>query len=123
MAEHAATESSKGHANKSTYWLIAVILGIITMLEVAVFYVPLLHSVIVPLLLVLSTAKFVLVAMFFMHLKFDKPILTTVVRGRNHRSDRDHPVDDAVVRRDRIRAPTCSSGQPLDRSRTEQERA
>ena len=81
MAEHAAPESSKGHATKSTYWLIAVILGIITMLEVAVFYVPLLHSVIVPILLVLSTAKFVLVAMFFMHLKFDKPILTTLFAG------------------------------------------
>lgn len=81
MAEHAASDSSKGHASKSTYWLIAVILGIITMLEVAVFYVPLLHSVIVPVLLVLSAAKFILVAMFFMHLKFDRPILTTVFAG------------------------------------------
>ena len=81
MAEHAASESSKGHATKGTYWLIAVILGIITMLEVAVFYVPLLHEVIVPILLVLSTAKFVLVAMFFMHLKFDRPILTTLFAG------------------------------------------
>ena len=61
--------------------MIAVILGILTMLEVAVFYVPLLHSVIVPILLVLSAAKFVLVAMFFMHLKFDKPILTTLFAG------------------------------------------
>ena len=81
MAEHAASDSSKGHASKSTYWLIAVILGILTMLEVAVFYVPLLHSVIAPVLLVLSAAKFVLVAMFFMHLKFDRPILTTVFAG------------------------------------------
>ena len=69
------------HASRKTYWLIALILGIITMLEVAVFYVPLLHSVIVPMLLVLSAAKFALVAMFFMHLKFDKPILTTVFAG------------------------------------------
>ncbi|HET6639024.1 MAG TPA: cytochrome C oxidase subunit IV family protein [Gemmatimonadota bacterium] len=81
MAEHAVSESSKGHASKSTYWLIAVVLGILTMLEVAVFYVPLLHSVIVPFLLVLSAAKFILVAMFFMHLKFDRPILTTVFAG------------------------------------------
>jgi hypothetical protein len=48
---------------------------------VAVFYVPLLHSVIVPMLLVLSSAKFALVDMFFMHQKFDKPILTTVFAG------------------------------------------
>jgi caa(3)-type oxidase subunit IV len=81
MAEHAAQHPPKGHASKGTYWLIALVLGIITMLEVAVFYVPLLHAVIVPVLLVLSAAKFALVAMFFMHLKFDKPILTTLFAG------------------------------------------
>ena len=83
MAQHSSPETAPGqaHASRSTYWLIALILGIITMLEVAVFYVPLLHSVIVPILLVLSTAKFALVAMFFMHLKFDKPILTTLFAG------------------------------------------
>lgn len=83
MAEHKPHESShvEGHASKGTYWLIALVLGILTLLEVAVFYVPLLHAVIVPILLVLSTAKFALVAMFFMHLKFDKPILTTVFAG------------------------------------------
>ena len=83
MAEHptSGTAAGQAHASKSTYWMIALILGIITLLEVAVFYVPLLHSVIVPILLVLSTAKFVLVAMFFMHLKFDRPILTTLFAG------------------------------------------
>lgn len=83
MSDHSTHEAhgAKAHASKTTYWLIALILGILTMLEVAVFYVPLLHSVIVPMLLVLSAAKFVLVAMFFMHLKFDKPILTTVFAG------------------------------------------
>jgi cytochrome c oxidase subunit 4 len=83
MADHPTHEDgeAQGHASRSTYWLIALILGIITMLEVAVFYVPLLHAVIVPILLVLSAAKFALVAMFFMHLKFDKPILTTVFAG------------------------------------------
>lgn len=72
------TKPGQAHASTGTYWLIALILAIITLIEVAVFYVPLLHSVIVPILLVLSVAKFVLVAMFFMHLKFDKPVLTTV---------------------------------------------
>jgi cytochrome c oxidase subunit 4 len=83
MADHPTHEDgeAQAHASRSTYWLIALILGIITMLEVAVFYVPLLHAVIVPILLVLSAAKFALVAMFFMHLKFDKPILTTVFAG------------------------------------------
>jgi cytochrome c oxidase subunit 4 len=83
MAEHPPHEAAHAgaHASKSTYWLIALVLGILTLLEVAVFYVPLLHSVIVPMLLVLSSAKFALVAMFFMHLKFDKPILTTLFAG------------------------------------------
>jgi cytochrome c oxidase subunit 4 len=83
MAEHPPHEAAhaEAHASKSTYWLIALVLGILTLLEVAVFYVPLLHSVIVPMLLVLSSAKFALVAMFFMHLKFDKPVLTTVFAG------------------------------------------
>jgi len=80
MAERTTHETGpdQAHASTGTYWLIALILGIITLIEVAVFYVPLLHAVIVPILLVLSVAKFVLVAMFFMHLKFDKPVLTTV---------------------------------------------
>lgn len=83
MVEHPPHETAHAgaHASKSTYWLIALVLGILTLLEVAVFYVPLLHSVIVPILLVLSSAKFALVAMFFMHLKFDKPILTTLFAG------------------------------------------
>jgi len=74
-------ENGKAHASRGTYWLIALILAILTLLEVAVFYVPLLHAAIVPMLLVLSAAKFALVAMFFMHLKFDKPVLTTVFAG------------------------------------------
>jgi len=83
MAEHSThgTGNAQAHAGRGTYWLIALILGIITVLEVAVFYVPLLHEVIVPILLVLSATKFAMVAMFFMHLKYDKPILTTVFAG------------------------------------------
>lgn len=74
-------ERSEAHASRGTYWLVALILGIITLLEVAVFYVPAIRPVIVPTLLTLSAAKFVLVAMFFMHLKYDRPILTRVFLG------------------------------------------
>lgn len=69
------------HATRSTYWMVALILGIITVLEVAVFYVPAIRGVIVPVLLVLSIAKFALVAMFFMHLKYDSRVLTLVLIG------------------------------------------
>jgi cytochrome c oxidase subunit 4 len=72
---------TQAHASRSTYWMVALVLGIVTLLEVAVFYVPLLHGVIVPILLVLSAFKFTLVAAFFMHLKFDRPILSAVFAG------------------------------------------
>ena len=80
-AEPTQVPQQAAHASKGTYWMIALILGIVTLLEVAVFYVPILHAVIVPVLLVLSTFKFALVAAFFMHLKYDRPVLTMVFAG------------------------------------------
>jgi len=41
-----------------------------------VFYVPAFRAVLVPVLLVLSAAKFTLVVMFYMHLKADSRLLT-----------------------------------------------
>lgn len=80
MAEESTLEGhGDGHASRSTYWIIAVVLGMITLLEVAVFYVPAIRGVIVPVLLALSAVKFALVAMFFMHLKYDSPVLTVVL--------------------------------------------
>lgn len=69
------------HASRGTYWLVALVLAIITLLEVAVFYLPFLAGILAPVLIVLSAAKFTLVVMFFMHLKYDKPILTGVFLG------------------------------------------
>jgi len=51
------------------------------MVEVLVYYQESLHSVIVPILLVLSAVKFSLVAMFFMHLKFDNRLFSTIFTG------------------------------------------
>src|ERR1051325_11532882 len=45
-------------------------------LEVVVFYVPAFHPVLVPVLVVLSAAKFTLVVMFYMHLKADSRVFT-----------------------------------------------
>lgn len=68
------------HANPTWkfYVMIGTILTVITATEVAVFYIPALRGVIVPILLVLSTGKFALVAMFFMHLRYDSPVFTGV---------------------------------------------
>jgi len=66
------------HPGWKTYLLVALVLGVITAGEVAVFYISALRPVLVPTLLVLSTAKFALVVMFYMHLKSDSPIFTGV---------------------------------------------
>src|SRR5690242_20504424 len=68
----------KEHAHPSVdvYLRVAAALVILTVLEVGVFYVPAFHPVLVPVLLVLSAAKFALVVMFYMHLKADSKFFT-----------------------------------------------
>ncbi len=61
----------ESHASVGFYWMIAGILGVITAMEVAIFYIPAIGGALVPTLLLLSIVKFILVVMFFMHLKFD----------------------------------------------------
>ena len=59
------------HASVGFYWMIGGVLAVITAVEVAIFYIPAIGRALVPILLILSAAKFLLVVMFFMHLKFD----------------------------------------------------
>jgi cytochrome c oxidase subunit IV len=61
-----------------TYVVVAVVLTVLTALEVAVFYIPALEVALLPILLTLTTGKFVLVVMFYMHLKMDSRIFTGV---------------------------------------------
>ena len=67
-----------GHASIGFYWMIAGILTVITAVEVAIFYIEALAPVLVPVLLVLSTAKFAMVVMFFMHLKSDSKVFSVL---------------------------------------------
>jgi cytochrome c oxidase subunit 4 len=69
------------HATVATYVKVAIILSVVTALEVGVIYVRALSPIIVPLLLAMSAAKFVLVVLFFMHLRYDSRVLTTVFFG------------------------------------------
>jgi cytochrome c oxidase subunit IV len=56
--------------------MIGVVLTAVTALEVGVIYVRRLAPVVVPLLLAMSAAKFTLVVLFFMHLRYDaRPLL------------------------------------------------
>ena len=66
------------HPSPAFYWIIGGILTVITAVEVAIFYIPALEAVLVPSLLVLSAGKFLLVVMFFMHLKMDHRGLTWI---------------------------------------------
>ena len=59
------------HPTPLTYFKVAMALSIITAVEVGIFYVEALGKGIIPILCVLSVAKFVLVAMFYMHLRYD----------------------------------------------------
>lgn len=69
------------HATVATYVKVAVILAVVTGLEVGVIYVRALAPIIVPLLLAMAIAKFALVALFFMHLRYDARALSTVFFG------------------------------------------
>lgn len=74
----AAHEGGHAHPTAKKYIGIAVLLTIITVIEVAVFYVPTLHPFLPPVLLTLSALKFAIVAMWYMHLKFDPRLYSWV---------------------------------------------
>jgi cytochrome c oxidase subunit 4 len=64
-------EGLHAHPSSQVYVRVAIILAIITLVEVVIWYVPTVRPVLVPALIVLSVAKFLMVVGFFMHLKFD----------------------------------------------------
>jgi cytochrome c oxidase subunit 4 len=66
------------HAGTRTYLVVAAFLVVLTAMEVLVFYVAALAQALVPILVVLAVAKFALVAMFYMHLRFDARLFTHV---------------------------------------------
>jgi cytochrome c oxidase subunit 4 len=66
------------HATPAFYVAVAVILTAITLVEVWLFNVKSLGAVFVPILLILSAVKFIMVVGFFMHLRFDPKGFTYV---------------------------------------------
>jgi cytochrome c oxidase subunit 4 len=68
--------AAQAHPGPATYVKIAVILAVVTIVEVATYYLEAFFgAALIPVLLVLSAAKFVLVVGYYMHLKFDAPLL------------------------------------------------
>lgn len=69
------------HASVATYVKVAILLVIITALEVGVIYIRRLTPILIPLLVVMSAAKFSLVVLFFMHLRYDRRLLSGLFVG------------------------------------------
>lgn len=69
--EQVAMQPQQAAPSVLVYVVVAALLTVLTAMEIGVFYVPALRVVLVPLLIVLSGAKFALVVMFYMHLRYD----------------------------------------------------
>jgi cytochrome c oxidase subunit IV len=81
--DHASMGIEKEHPTWSTYWKVAVILTLITALEVWIYYIPafVASRFFVPVLLVLSAIKFVTVVLFYMHLRYDHRLFKVLFTG------------------------------------------
>src|SRR5688572_5893276 len=82
-ADHAAMGEVHEHPTWSTYWKVAVILTLITVIEVWVYYIPafVASRLFVPSLLTMSAVKFAIVVMFYMHLKYDHKLFRALFTG------------------------------------------
>jgi len=69
------------HASVATYIKVALVLTALTGIEVGAIYIRALTPILIPTLLVLSLAKFSLVLLFFMHLRYDTRTLSVVFVG------------------------------------------
>ena len=80
--DHAHGEETH-HPGWSIYWKVALILTIITVMEVWGYYVPsfVASRAFVPLLLVMSAVKFAIVVSFYMHLKYDHKLFRALFTG------------------------------------------
>ena len=66
------------HPTPAQYWKIAVVLAVLTAIEVAIYYIHRdfdLGNLNTPLLIILAALKFVIVVGWYMHLRFEKPTL------------------------------------------------
>src|SRR3712207_4983100 len=82
-AEAHAMGAAHEHPTFSTYWKVALILTVITVVEVWVYYIPafVASRLFVPSLLIMSAAKFAIVVMFYMHLKYDHRLFRVLFTG------------------------------------------
>jgi cytochrome c oxidase subunit 4 len=86
MADHshgAHDAHAEEHPTWSTYWKVALILTIITAVEVSAYYIPAWENswIYVPSMLIMSSVKFVIVVAYYMHLKYDHKLFRALFTG------------------------------------------
>ena len=78
---HAMGEMHENTTWKEYKW-VALILTLITVVEVWVYYTPFSKSALfVPALLIMSAVKFAIVVLFYMHLKYDHKLFKALFTG------------------------------------------
>jgi cytochrome c oxidase subunit 4 len=82
-AVHAAAHDAHAHPTWKQYKWVALILTLITVVEVWVYYIPSFTrtKLFVPSLLIMSAVKFAIVVMFYMHLKYDSRLFRALFTG------------------------------------------
>ena len=71
----------EGHPDAAEYIKVGGFLAAVTALEVALYYMNMANGVLLGLLLALSALKFVIVVLWFMHLKFDNKLFSVMFTG------------------------------------------
>src|SRR3954470_23235705 len=76
VAGHGHHDDSHDVSKFQIYVQIAMLLAVITGIEIVCVYLPFAKWLLVTTLVVLSTVKFMFVIFYFMHLRWDKPFCT-----------------------------------------------
>jgi len=82
-AAHSAAHGAHAHPTWKQYKWVALILTLITVVEVWVYYIPSFTAtkLFVPSLLIMSAVKFAIVVLFYMHLKYDARLFRALFTG------------------------------------------
>jgi cytochrome c oxidase subunit 4 len=72
MTEAPGSIAEAGHFEHPNYWMVWAGLAVLTMVELGVAFLPWSRRLIVVLLIGLAVWKALLVALYFMHLRFEK---------------------------------------------------
>ncbi len=80
---HDSKHAAHAHPTGATYLKIFLILTVITVIEVWAYYIPSLVAspLFNPSLIAMSAAKFAIVVLFYMHLKFDHKLFRMLFSG------------------------------------------